>query len=94
MTGIDQIIIERNEQLTTHKRTVAQDKALNTENQLIDAVSQLIVNIPPDFQEFYESQAPPIGWNVEIWKNMLKKPYKERLVIAGALIAAEIDRIS
>lgn len=94
MTGIDQIIIERNEQLTTHKRTVAQDKANNTEHQLTDAATQLIVNFPPEFQEVYEAQTPPIGWDTEIWKHMLSKPYKERLVIAGALIAAEIDRIS
>lgn len=94
MTGIDLITIERNEQLTTHKRTVAKDKEYNTEHQLTDAVGQLIVNFPPEFQDVYEKQVPPIGWDADIWRHMLKKSYKERLVIAGALIAAEIDRIS
>jgi hypothetical protein len=31
--------------------------------------------------------------NVKIWNKMAFKPYKERLIIAGALIAAEIDRL-
>ena len=34
---------------------------------------------------------PPHGWNPVFWKKMIDKDYKDRLVIAGALIAAEID---
>ena len=36
----------------------------------------------------------PEGWSFELFKKMCNKPYKERLVIAGALIAAEIDRLN
>jgi len=35
----------------------------------------------------------PPGWDDEIWKRMLDQPIKQRLIMAGALIAAEIDRI-
>lgn len=95
MTGIDQITIERNEQLTVHNRTIAADKANNTEFQLTDAAGALIMNYPEGVSPvLVHGNNPPIGWSSEIWNNMLSKPYKERLVIAGALIAAEIDRIS
>lgn len=36
---------------------------------------------------------PPSFWDKALWKRMIEKPEKERLIIAGALIAAEIDRI-
>ncbi len=36
----------------------------------------------------------PAGWDKQIWEHMLKKKHKQRLIIAGALIAAEIDRIT
>ena len=38
-------------------------------------------------------EAPPIEWDWKVWDYMINKSYKERLIIAGALIAAEIDRI-
>lgn len=97
MTGIELISQERQEQLTKHGRTVQQDKELNTEYQLTDAASALAVNMPEGVEAAYiqgQLSNPPIGWNKNKWEEMLKKPYKERLAIAGALIAAEIDRIS
>jgi len=36
----------------------------------------------------------PEGWNEERWNKMLNKSDERRLVIAGALIAAEIDRLN
>ncbi|QGZ15907.1 hypothetical protein [Elizabethkingia phage TCUEAP1] len=35
---------------------------------------------------------PPALWNHDWWVKLCDKPYMERLAIAGALIAAEIDR--
>ncbi len=35
----------------------------------------------------------PKEWDKTITEKMLNKNYKQRLVIAGALIAAEIDRL-
>jgi len=36
----------------------------------------------------------PKGWDHKIWEKMCHKNYKKRLIIAGALIAAEIDRLN
>lgn len=96
MNGIQLISQEREEQLTKHGRTIEKDVETNNEFQLTDAASALTMNPPPGLEGAYiQSQGdnPPIGWDGEIWKKMVEKPYRERLIIAGALIAAEIDRI-
>jgi len=36
----------------------------------------------------------PKDWDFTTWRKMMKKSYKKRLIIAGALIAAEIDRMN
>lgn len=97
MTGIELISQERQEQITKHGRTVEEDKNLNTEFQLTDAASCLSIPVPEGMESVYiqsHENHPPVGWDKEIWGRMLRKPLKERLIIAGALIAAEIDRIS
>jgi len=96
-SGIDLITQERYEQVTKHHRTIAADKENNDEGQLVDAATTIALDVPPGLEGAYiqaHGNHPPIGWDRDIWISMLKKPYKERLVIAGALIAAEIDRIS
>lgn len=37
--------------------------------------------------------SPPFMWDKDWWKKLCKKSYKERLAIAGAMIAAELDRL-
>lgn len=94
--GIELIAQEREEQITKHGRTVQNDVKYNNEYQLIDAANTLSMNIPEDILQSYlgyHESYPPTGWKSDLWSKMLRKPYKERLVIAGALIAAEIDRI-
>lgn len=97
MTGLELICQERAEHFSKHNRSAEQDKLTNFEYQLPDAASALIAPVPEGMEETFvnvNKDYPPIGWDKAIWENMLKKPYKERLVIAGSLIAAEIDRIS
>lgn len=36
----------------------------------------------------------PENWDEAWFKNLINRPEKERLVIAGALIVAELDRLS
>lgn len=36
----------------------------------------------------------PENWDVEWFENLMRRSNKERLIIAGALIAAELDRLS
>lgn len=91
MTGIKAIEQERKEQITKHKRTIKRDSEENKDMQLALAAAQMA--LPPNYGKFWE-EAIPKGWEEKSWKKMMGKPYPERLVIAGALIAAEIDRLS
>ena len=88
-TGIELIAQERKEQIEKHGRTVEQDVKLNSSYQLAIGASKLLA-YPA---ESNNHKLPPNGWDVDIYKKMQDKPYKERLIIAGALIAAELDRL-
>lgn len=90
-TGAQLIAIEREEQLKKHNRTIALDVELNSEYQLSKAAATLIID---DAGGYWSSDLCPEGWNQTIWDKMTNKSYKERLIIAGALIAAEIDRLN
>lgn len=91
MKGIELITKERKEQITKHKRTLKRDEEENKDMQLAFAAAQMA--LPPNYGKFWEEKVPK-GWDREIWRKMMDKPYPERLIIAGALIAAEIDRLS
>lgn len=89
-TGLELVSQERNEQLEKHGRTIQQDVVQNKEGQLIHAVANLIgfddgLNVGYTY---------PDGWNMEYFDKIMEKPIKERLIIAGALICAEIDRLN
>lgn len=95
MNGIELIAQEREEQLTKHLRTVTDDVELNNEEQLSKAASILLYNHDNclDKDGIIEDHCPQ-GWDKEIWSRMVNKTYKDRLIISGALIAAELDRIN
>lgn len=85
MTGIELIAQERYEQKVKHGRTVKEDYQLNADYQLVDASIKLLKGgLSP----------APEGWDDSIWNKMISKSEQERLIIAGALIAAEIDRLN
>jgi len=84
--GVELIAKERKEQIEKHGETIEHDVQFNTHRQLRTAAINLLCDIPG-----YASQ--PFGWSEVIWNKMANKSYEQRLVIAGALIAAEIDRI-
>jgi len=88
-TGIELITEERAEQLSKHNRTVEKDVTENGSYQLAIGASKLLA-YPAECHDY---QLPPNRWDVDVYKKMRDKPYKERLIIAGALIAAEIDRL-
>lgn len=96
-TGVELIAEERQEQLNKHGRTIESDVSININGQLMDAVKQLIRgdNERDPLEKAFKSRGftPPLNWDVNIFGKMIGKPYKERLIIAGALIAAEIDRL-
>ncbi len=91
-SGINLIAKERNEQIIKHGRTIEEDAIFNVDSQLVEGARKLTHgtlqvsgNVP---------ELRPKGWSREIWGNMASKPYKNRLITAGALLAAEIDRLT
>lgn len=86
--GIDLIAEERAEQIEKHGFSITGDQANNPDKQLSMAASLLL--IPTGAEGIPE----PPGWNSEKWQKMLAKPYPERVKIAGAFCAAELDRIN
>lgn len=91
-SGVELIAKERNEQLTKHGRTVEDDYMLNSSwpLPLTKAASSLTMQPVSSLVIDY---GIPDGWDRATWAKMCGKTYKERLAIAGALIAAEIDRV-
>lgn len=94
-TGIELIAEERQEQIEKHGRSLDKDTTINKYFELLKAANGLL---------YSPSELSPMsiiidmgglnGWDKTILAKMDAKPYKERLIIAGALIAAEIDRIN
>lgn len=94
-TGIELIAEERKEQIEKHGRSISQDVEFNTNYELAWAASLLTTTPDQDIDVCSDLiiLTRLKNWNKEILSRMVNKPYKERLIIAGAFIAAEIDRI-
>lgn len=90
-TGIKLITIERQEQIGKHGRTLYHDETINNNGELATAAEMLLA---VEHEEGIDPESYPNGWDKDICAKMLAKSYKERLIIAGALIAAEIDRFN
>lgn len=90
-TAVELIAIEREEQIKKHGRDVQSDRECNTEGQLVDAAIKLCAD---DIGGYWPTKTLPVGWNQQVWDKMTNKTYKERLIIAATLIAAEYDRIN
>lgn len=93
-TGIELIAEERKEQIEKHGKTIEFDVENNDLNQLTAGAHTLMVY--PTLHEQNNDvirRRKPIDWDDNLWLKMCKKSYTERLSIAGALIAAEIDRL-
>lgn len=88
-TGIELIADERKEQIVKHGRTIALDKKHNKKKQLAFAAISIAHPMAPVI-----GYVEPTGWDSKLFEKMKSKSYKQRLIIAGALIAAEIDRIN
>jgi hypothetical protein len=91
MTGVELITKERQEQIEKHKRTVTADVQYNSVPTQYGGMMPLIMGAIRLLDSSFKWS--PDYWNQEIFEHMISKDYKERLIIAGALIAAEIDRL-
>lgn len=86
-TGIELITEERREQIEKHHIAIQDDVKNNGYYQLIDGAIGLLMTPMVVKVERY-----PDGWNEEKWTKMRSKSLKERIIIAAALLAVEIDR--
>ena len=89
-TGVELIAKERQEQIEKHGYLSIEDER-NDGGQLSYAAEMLLAQ---EHEEGIDSSCFPDGWSHDNCVKMLNKPYKARLIIAGALIAAEIDRLN
>lgn len=82
-SGIELIAIERQEQIEKHGFDKEHDA-----NEAYFNLSNAAVFILTQDEKYYPSE-----WDEQFKAKFLEKSYKERLVIAGALLAAELDKI-
>jgi len=86
LTGIELMTDERQEQIEDHGRTIKWDVLENENDQLIDAAKRLLMANS-------RLTLAPYKWDTKLWNHMKSKPLKDRIIIAGALLAAHIDRL-
>jgi len=87
MTGIELITQERQEQIEKHHWTLEHDRAEHEHGEL-KYVALHVLGAP------YTARNEDCDWaHVEDYIMSSEKSEIDRLVIAGALIAAEIDRL-
>lgn len=86
-SGIELIAEERQDQIRKHGYITTWDINENSEGQLSHAARKLIS--PAVEREV----GCPKNWKQDAYNKMADKSYLDRLIIAGALIAAEIDRL-
>ncbi|WP_336689399.1 MULTISPECIES: hypothetical protein [unclassified Chryseobacterium] len=90
--GIQLIAKERNHQIDKHGFTaehhVNHPEWYNSNQLQSGAILLLLKEIEGTILQAY-----PKNWDAEIFQDFLVRDVKERLIIAGALIAAELDRL-
>jgi hypothetical protein len=88
-TGVELIAEEREKQISKHGFT-AEHHANNPKwydrGQLIEAANTLSM-------KEIRSCLVPFNWDAEWFQDLCGRSYKERLIIAAALIASEWDRL-
>ena len=86
--GAEKIYLERLEQIEKHGISIERDLTFNDFRQLREGAIMLLGGYPNQDEDRYL----PFNWDRKQWNKMMSKPYRDRLIIAGALIAAEYDR--
>lgn len=89
---IGQVVTERLKQIEKG-RTPVYDAENNKIYQLTDAAAYLLTSsgtVLP-LHDDDEEKFLPLGWNKEAFQALLTKPWKERFIVAIALIIAELE---
>lgn len=84
LTGLDAIIAERRRSYDKG-RTTQYDLKINVNGELQRAAEALLT---------HNESKWPAGWNFTYYKKWITYPPDRQLAIVGALLSAEIDRIS
>jgi hypothetical protein len=84
-SGDELIAEERAEQVLKHGRPITYDLRANQNGELLMMAEALI---------YHKYAMTPDNWDRGVIDKMMNKTLSQRLVIAGALIAAEIDRLA
>lgn len=93
-TGIELIAKERQNQIEKHGSTTKKDVRNNSRGQLAHA-AVILVGISTPVKIYNPTdQGSPEGWFGDLWESMVNKSYRDRVIIAGALLAAELDRLN
>lgn len=90
-TGIAQIAAERNEMIEKHGRTVQGDvdhNSVKTDYGMYPLAQGAVCLLDPVMKRW------PSHWNTPTVHHLKNKDYKGRLAVAGAFIAAELDRLN
>jgi hypothetical protein len=86
-SGIELIAEERQEQIEKHGFTNEYQREhpeYYSKGELVDAAC---------YAMYLHNMIWPTDWNDMYKQKIYNKSYKDRLIVAGALIAAEIDRL-
>jgi len=92
-TGIELIAQERSEQINKHGFTVESDKFNNGDHELILLIEYLLKDDSDAEKDNLKEYFEGCNYDMSYINKFDTKTRLERLTIAGALIAAEIDRI-
>lgn len=92
MTGIELIAKERQEQIEKHGRTIIKDVAENSKPTGPFKMLPLLIGVAK-CSGVVGGLPWPDDWSNETCEKLDAKTRKEKLIIAGALLAAEIDRL-
>lgn len=84
-SGDELIAEERMEQVTKHGKSIIDDMRLWKDGELVQSALAVVAGV---------LDMMPSIWDRGTCERMIAKTYSQRLVIAGALIAAEIDRVN
>jgi len=92
LSGVELISKERNEMVTKHHNTIEADVKFNSvSDSNFPYIMPLVRGALGLLDKSYERS--PDHWNPATVDHMKEKKYKDKLITAGALIAAEIDRL-
>jgi hypothetical protein len=84
--GLGLIAHERLEQIERFGYTDKSDAYYNFNDQLTDGAIMMLIQGKSIIHT-------PSGWDTDLCEKMCNKPKKERIIIAAALLAAELDRL-